>query len=70
MVHLSVLLLMADVSFFTAIFSNGVGKSTLAMASLWALVGSVDPRPAQDGKVADVVNDFSKVCSMLTLYVL
>ncbi|EED89184.1 ABC transporter, partial [Thalassiosira pseudonana CCMP1335] len=46
MVHLSVL--------------NGVGKSTLAMASLWALVGSVDPRPAQDGKVADVVNDFSK----------
>ncbi|KAL3792558.1 hypothetical protein HJC23_005528 [Cyclotella cryptica] len=40
--------------------SNGVGKSTLAMASLWALVGSIDPRPVQDGKVVDVVNDFSK----------
>ncbi|KAL7542726.1 hypothetical protein ACHAWF_007242 [Thalassiosira exigua] len=41
--------------------SNGVGKSTLAMASLWALAGSTDPHPAQDGKVTDVVNDFSKI---------
>ncbi|KAL7465286.1 hypothetical protein ACHAXS_005613, partial [Conticribra weissflogii] len=40
--------------------SNGVGKTTLAMASLWALTGSIDPRPAQDGRVSDVVNDFSK----------
>ena len=40
--------------------SNGVGKTTLAMASLWALSGSIDPRPAQDGKVGDVVNDLSK----------
>ena len=44
--------------------SNGVGKSTLAMASLWALAGSTDPRPAQDGKVTDVVNDFSKVAEV------
>jgi len=40
--------------------SNGVGKTTLAMASLWALTGSIDARPAQDGRVSDVVNDFSK----------
>ena len=39
--------------------SNGVGKSTLAMSSLWALSGSLDARPTQDGKVADVVNDSS-----------
>ena len=44
--------------------SNGVGKSTLAMASLWALAGSTDPRPTQDGKVTDVVNDFSKVATV------
>lgn len=34
------------------------------MAALWALVGTVDPRPAQDGKVSDVVNDFSKVAEV------
>ena len=44
--------------------SNGVGKSTLAMASLWALAGSTDPRPTQDGKVTDVVNDLSKVAQV------
>jgi len=44
--------------------SNGVGKSTLAMSSLWALAGSIDPRPTQDGKVTDVVNDFSKVAEV------
>ncbi|KAL3826974.1 hypothetical protein ACHAXA_000038 [Cyclostephanos tholiformis] len=44
--------------------SNGVGKSTLAMASLWALTGSLDPRPTQDGKVADVVNDSSRVAEV------
>eukprot|EP00984_Skeletonema_dohrnii_P001963 scaffold662_cov124-Skeletonema_dohrnii-CCMP3373.AAC.7 len=44
--------------------SNGVGKSTIAMASLWALSGSLDPRPAQDGKVGDVVNDLSKVAEV------
>ncbi len=44
--------------------SNGVGKSTLAMASLWALSGSLDPRPAQDGKVGDVVNDLSKAAEV------
>ena len=49
------------VVFLCPYFSNGVGKSTLAMASLWALVGSIDPRPTQDGKVGDVVNDHSKV---------
>lgn len=41
--------------------SNGSGKSSLAMAALWALTGSLDPRRAQDGKVSDVVNDYSKV---------
>lgn len=44
--------------------SNGVGKSTLAMASLWALVGTLDARPIQDGKVADVVNDNSKLATV------
>ena len=34
------------------------------MASLWALIGSVDPRPVQDGKVVDVVNDSSKVAEV------
>ena len=34
------------------------------MASLWALIGSLDTRPVQDGKVADVVNDFSKVAEV------
>jgi hypothetical protein len=45
--------------------SNGSGKSSLAMASLWCLTGSLDNRPAQDSKVADVVNDSSKVRSGL-----
>jgi hypothetical protein len=42
-------------------FSNGSGKSSLAMAALWALTGSMDPRRAQDGKVSDVVHDEAKV---------
>jgi DNA repair exonuclease SbcCD ATPase subunit len=41
--------------------SNGTGKSSLAMSTLWALTGSIDPRPASDAKVSDIVNDFSKV---------
>jgi len=41
--------------------SNGSGKSSLAMAALWALTGSMDPRRAQDGKVSDVINDNAKV---------
>jgi len=41
--------------------SNGTGKSSLAMATLWALTGSLDARPASDLKVADVINDNSKV---------
>jgi DNA repair exonuclease SbcCD ATPase subunit/DNA repair exonuclease SbcCD nuclease subunit len=40
--------------------SNGSGKSSLAMAALWALTGSLDARPSMDMKVADVVNDDSK----------
>lgn len=40
--------------------SNGSGKSSLAMAALWALTGTVDPRPLEDSKVSDVVNDLSK----------
>jgi DNA repair exonuclease SbcCD ATPase subunit len=39
--------------------SNGSGKTSLAMSLLWALTGSVDPRPSLDGKVSDVVNDSS-----------
>jgi len=31
------------------------------MSALWALTGSIDPRPAQDAKVGDVVHDNSKV---------
>jgi hypothetical protein len=31
------------------------------MAALWALTGSIDPRPVQDAKVNDVVHDNSKV---------
>ena len=34
------------------------------MASLWALAGSTDTRPTQDGKVTDIVNDFSKVAQV------
>jgi DNA repair exonuclease SbcCD ATPase subunit/DNA repair exonuclease SbcCD nuclease subunit len=41
--------------------SNGTGKSSLAMAPLWALTGALDPRPLPDNKVADVVNDDAKV---------
>ena len=41
--------------------SNGTGKSSLAMATLWALTGSLDARPASDLKVSDVVNDNSRV---------
>lgn len=45
----------------TFFVSNGSGKSSLAMAALWALTGSLDPRKAADSKVADIVNDASKV---------
>ena len=41
--------------------SNGSGKTSLSMAALWALTGSADPRPFQDSKVADVVNDSKDV---------
>lgn len=41
--------------------SNGSGKSSLAMATLWALTGTLDARRSVDMKVADVVNDDSKV---------
>ncbi len=34
------------------------------MAALWALAGTVDPRPTQDGKVSDVINDFCKVAEV------
>lgn len=34
------------------------------MASLWALTGTLDTRPVQDGKVADIVNDFSKTAEV------
>jgi DNA repair exonuclease SbcCD ATPase subunit len=41
--------------------SNGSGKSSLAMATLWGLTGTLDARRSMDMKVADVVNDDSKV---------
>lgn len=41
--------------------SNGTGKTSLAMSIFWALTGSLDPRPMQDAKTTDVVNDDSKV---------
>ncbi|CAJ1923078.1 unnamed protein product [Cylindrotheca closterium] len=41
--------------------SNGSGKTSLAMAALWALTGSMDARRANDGKVTDIINDYSKV---------
>ena len=40
--------------------SNGTGKSSLAMAALWGLTGSIDPRLVNDAKVADVVTDGCK----------
>ena len=42
-------------------FSNGTGKTSLLMSALWALTGSIDPRPTQDDKVSDIINDASKV---------
>jgi hypothetical protein len=42
--------------------SNGSGKTTLAMSTLWALTGSIDPRPMEDGKVSDIVHDDVQVC--------
>jgi len=35
----------------------------LAMAALWVLTGAVDPRPFQDSKVSDVMNDSNPVRS-------
>lgn len=40
--------------------SNGSGKTSLVVAVLWALTGSLDPRPMVDTKVADVINDECK----------
>jgi hypothetical protein len=45
--------------------SNGSGKSSLAISTLWALTGTLYPRPMQDAKVSDVVNDGSKVSAMV-----
>jgi hypothetical protein len=45
--------------------SNGSGKTSLAMAALWAITGSADPRPFQDNKVADVLNDSNQVGLLL-----
>ncbi|KAG7352086.1 SMC domain containing protein [Nitzschia inconspicua] len=41
--------------------SNGSGKSSLAMATLWALTGTLDARRSMDMRVADVINDDSKM---------
>lgn len=38
------------------------------MATLWALTGTLDPRPMMDAKVADVVNDECKVSDFPFLY--
>jgi DNA repair exonuclease SbcCD ATPase subunit len=64
-IHASLVVIIISILYrFVHTLSNGVGKSTLAMAALWALAGTVDPRPAQDGKVSDVVNDFCKVAEV------
>ena len=44
--------------------SNGSGKSSLSMAALWALTGSLDARRVQDAKVGDIVNDDSKAAKV------
>ena len=44
--------------------SNGSGKTSLAMSILWAFTGMVDPRPLQDSKVVDVINDAAKSASV------
>jgi hypothetical protein len=41
--------------------SNGSGKTSLVFSILWALTGSLDPRPAENAKASDVVNDLSTV---------
>jgi hypothetical protein len=46
-------------------FSNGSGKTALVMSILWAFTGSIDPRPFQDGRVSDIVNDQCKVSGVL-----
>jgi hypothetical protein len=38
------------------------------MSTLWALTVTLDPRPIQDAKVSDVVNDGSKVRVMVAVY--
>ena len=45
--------------------SNGTGKSSLAMATLWGLTGSIDPRLVSDAKVADVVTDGCKTTKVV-----
>ena len=45
--------------------SNGTGKSSLAMAALWGLTGSIDPRLVSDAKVADVVTDGCKTTKVV-----
>jgi len=44
--------------------SNGTGKSSLAMATLWALTGRVDSHVVNDGKVLDVITDGCKVTNV------
>ena len=44
--------------------SNGVGKTNLAFAPIWAIAGSADTKPTKDSKVTDVVNDFSRSASV------
>lgn len=45
--------------------SNGSGKTTLAMSTLWALTGSIDPRPMEDSKVSDIVHDDSQTARVV-----
>lgn len=48
--------------------TNGTGKSTLAMAPLWALSGKTDPRPdgsADKGVSEEMVHDNASVCVVI-----
>ncbi|GMH74142.1 hypothetical protein TL16_g10779 [Triparma laevis f. inornata] len=40
--------------------SNGVGKTSLAWAGMWALTGQLDERAVNDASVVSIINDRSK----------
>jgi hypothetical protein len=60
-VHLKIVRLIETILTSSVLKSNGSGKTSLAVSTLWALTGTIDPRPLQDSKVSDVIHDSSKV---------